>query len=168
MKQSYEKRFGNQISDIRKSIYEMKKTEKALDYFRNKFNCSQAVFTVFGTEYGLSEDDSLRIGCAFGGGMGRQQQTCGAVTGALIALGFKYGKAINDPEEKKQDTYAKTREFFKKFTELNGSVNCLQLLDGLNMNDPADHQKIMDQKLFDLRCEKYVSDAVKIVEELSK
>jgi len=144
----------------------MEKKEKALEYFRNKFNCSQAVFTVFGKEYGLSADDCLKLSCAFGGGMGRQQQTCGAVTGALIALGMKYGKGINDPEEKKQYTYLKTREFFQKFSELNGSVNCRELLDGLDMNDPEDLQKIMELKLFDLKCEKYVADAVKIVDTI--
>jgi C_GCAxxG_C_C family probable redox protein len=144
----------------------MEKQDKALDYFRNKFNCSQAVFTVFGTEYGLSEDDSLRIGCAFGGGMGRQQHTCGAVTGALMALGLKYGKALNDSEEKKQETYSKTREFFRRFTELNGSVNCKVLLEGLDMNDPEDHKIIMERKLFDINCEKYVVDAVNIVETI--
>jgi C_GCAxxG_C_C family probable redox protein len=144
----------------------MGKPEKAVDYFRNKFNCSQSVFTVFGTEQGMSEDDSLKVSCAFGGGMGRQQYTCGAVTGALMALGLKYGKALNDPEEKKQQTYALTREFFQKFTELNGSVNCKVLLEGLDMNDPDDHKTLMDRKLFDLKCEKYVADAVRIVETI--
>ena len=66
----------------------MTKSETALDYFRNKFNCSQAVFAAFGPAYGLSEDSCLKIGCAFGGGMGKQQLTCGAVTGALMALGL--------------------------------------------------------------------------------
>jgi C_GCAxxG_C_C family probable redox protein len=144
----------------------MKKQEHALEYFRNKFNCSQAVFTVFGTDYGLSEDNSLRISCAFGGGMGRQQHTCGAVTGALMAIGLKYGKAFNDHEDKKQETYSKTREFFNRFTELNGSVDCRVLLEGLDMNNPDDHKILMERKLFDLKCEKYVADAVKIVEKI--
>jgi C_GCAxxG_C_C family probable redox protein len=144
----------------------MKRSENAVDYFRKKFNCSQAVFTVFGKDHGLSEDACLKVSCAFGGGMGRQQLTCGAVTGALMALGIKYGKALNDPEEKKQKTYAVTREFFQRFTELNGSVNCKVLLDGLDMNDPDDHKKIMERKLFDIKCEKYVADAVEIVEKL--
>lgn len=144
----------------------MEKREEALDYFRNRFNCSQAVFTVYGKSYGLSEDCCLKISCAFGGGMGRQQHICGAVTGAIMALGLKYGKALNDPEENKQQTYAQTREFFKRFTELNGSVNCKVLLEGLDMNDPDDHQKILERKLFDIKCEKYVSDAVGIVETI--
>jgi C_GCAxxG_C_C family probable redox protein len=144
----------------------MTKSEKAVDYFRNKFNCSQSVFTVFSAESGLNEDDSLRISCAFGGGMGRQQQTCGAVTGALMALGMKYGKALNDPEERKQLTYAKTRELFEEFIKIHGSTNCRDLLEGLNMTDPEEHKKIMEKNLFEINCEQYVASAVRIAEVL--
>jgi C_GCAxxG_C_C family probable redox protein len=146
----------------------MNKEEKAIEYFRNKFNCSQAVFTAFGTENGLSENDCLRLGCGFGGGMGRQQLTCGALTGAVIALGLKYGKALNDPEEKKSETYAMTRELFAKFKELNSSTVCKELLRGLDMNDPDDHKRIMDLKLFETLCEKYVADSVNITQKLMK
>ena len=144
----------------------MNKSEKAIEYFRSKFNCSQSVFTVFGTEHGLSENDCLKTSCAFGGGMGRQQLICGAVTGALMALGVKYGKAMGDPDENKQLTYEKTREFFNEFIRLNGSTSCRELLKGLDMNDPDDHRKIIEQGLFDTLCEKYVTDSVRIVEEI--
>ncbi|HPF03846.1 MAG TPA: C-GCAxxG-C-C family protein [Bacteroidales bacterium] len=144
----------------------MKREEKAMEYFRSKFNCSQSVFTVFGTEHGLSENHCLRTGCAFGAGMGRQQLTCGAVTGALMAIGLKYGKAMGDNDDKKQKTYEKTREFFHEFVKIHGTTSCRELLRGLDINDPADHQKIVDQGLFEILCEKYVTDAVNIVEKL--
>jgi hypothetical protein len=48
----------------------MNKEDKAAEYFRNKYNCSQSVFTVFGTDSGLSEDLCLRTACAFGGATG--------------------------------------------------------------------------------------------------
>jgi C_GCAxxG_C_C family probable redox protein len=144
----------------------MTKEEKALNYFRNKFNCSQSVMTVFGNDFGLSENDSLKISCAFGGGMGRQQHTCGALTGALMVLGLKYGKALNDPEEKKSFTYSKARELFTEFKSLHGSTDCRDLLNGFDMNNADDYKKIKDQKLFDIQCEKYVADAVKIVEKI--
>lgn len=140
----------------------MNRSDKALEYFRNKFNCSQSVFTVYGKEYGLSENDCLKISCAFGGGMGRQQFICGAVTGALMVIGLKYGKGVGDPEEKKQLTYEKTREFFSEFIEHNGSTSCRELLEGYDMNDPDDHRKIVDRGLFEKLCEKYVADAVEI------
>lgn len=146
----------------------MKKADNAVEYFRNKFNCSQAVFTVFGTDYGLSENECMKVACAFGGGMGRQQHTCGAITGAMMALGLKYGKGLNDGEEKKQLTYSKTRELFAEFITLHGSTNCRELLNGLDLNDPEDHKMIIEQKLFDTNCEKYVADSVIIIEKLMK
>jgi len=146
----------------------MDKTKEALEYFRNKFNCSQSVLTPFGTEFNLSADECLKIATAFGGGMGRQQQTCGAVTGALMAIGLKYGKGINDDEVKKQFTYSKTREFFEEFKNIHGSANCRELLDGLDMTDPEEHKIIMERKLFDIKCEEYVASAVKITERLLK
>ncbi|HEX2919885.1 MAG TPA: C-GCAxxG-C-C family protein [Bacteroidales bacterium] len=144
----------------------MEKKEKALKYFRDHFNCSQSVFTVFGTEYGLTENQCLKASCAFGGGMGRQQNVCGAVTGAMMALGIKYGKAMGDTEEKKKETYNYTKELFAEFIKLNGTVNCRELLKGYNMNDPDDHKKIVSLKLFDTYCEKYVVDAVEITEKI--
>jgi C_GCAxxG_C_C family probable redox protein len=146
----------------------MKKTNKAIEYFRNKFNCSQAVFTVFGIDYGLTENDCLKVACAFGGGMGRQQHTCGAVTGAMMALGIKYGKGLNDSEDKKQLTYSKARELFAEFNKLHGTTNCRELLNGLDLNNPEDHEKIIEQRLYDIKCEKYVTDSVIIVEKTMK
>ena len=144
----------------------MDKTNKALDYFRNKFNCSQSVLAAFGPEYGLSEDECLKITTAFGGGMGRQQHICGAISGALMVLGLRYGKGLNDPEEKKSFTYRLTKEFFDEFKRLNGSENCLELLDGLDMNDPDDNKKIVERNYYVIRCEKYVSDAVNILSKI--
>jgi C_GCAxxG_C_C family probable redox protein len=144
----------------------MKKADKAIEYFRNKFNCSQSVFTVFGIDYGISENECLKVSCAFGGGMGCQQLTCGAVTGAMMSLGLKYGKALNDSGEKKQLTYSKTRELFAEFIKLHGSTNCRELLNGLDLNNPEDHKKIIEQRLFDIKCEKYVTDSVIIADKI--
>lgn len=144
----------------------MERSEKALEYFDNKFNCAQSVLVSFAGQLGLSEDEALRVACAFGGGMGRQQYTCGAVTGAAMALGAKFGKGKSDPDEKKQFTYDKTVELFKEFGARNGSTECYRLLNELNMNNDQDLAKITEQNLFHTNCRKYVSDAVKITEQL--
>lgn len=146
----------------------MNKQEQAIKYFRDHFNCSQAVFTVFGKELGLSEDTCLKLSCGFGGGMGRQQKTCGAVTGAMIVLGLKYGKAIGDPEEKKAETYSKVRQLSDEFKNLHGSTCCFKLLNGLDMNDPDENKEIQRLNLFEVNCEKYVRDSVAITEKLMK
>jgi len=46
----------------------MNKVEKSQEYFKNGFNCSQAVFTTFATELGLSEELALKVSTQFGGG----------------------------------------------------------------------------------------------------
>ncbi|MBK8808276.1 MAG: C_GCAxxG_C_C family protein [Bacteroidales bacterium] len=145
----------------------MNNSEKAIEYFRNSFNCSQSVLTPFALNYSLSEDTSLKIACAFGAGMGRQQLTCGAVTGALMVLGLEYGKALNDVDSKKTETYSKTVEFIKKFEEQHKTINCRELLNGLDMNNPSDYQEIIKQDMFKTRCEKYVLSAVQILEQLT-
>jgi C_GCAxxG_C_C family probable redox protein len=144
----------------------MDRSEKALSYFDNKFNCSQSVLTAFADESGLSEEESLRVSCAFGGGMGRQQHTCGAVTGAAMALGLRFGKGKNDNDEKKLQTYDKTVELFDEFTKLNGSTNCRELLNNLNMRDEKELELINEQNLFHTNCRKYVADAVRITENI--
>ncbi len=83
----------------------MNRSEKALFYFDNHFNCAQSVLVVFAEEAGFSEDEALRIATAFGGGIGRQQFTCGAVTGAAMALGLRFGKGKEDHVVKKMITY---------------------------------------------------------------
>jgi len=144
----------------------MSRSEKALDYFDNKFNCAQSVLSAFAEDLGLNEDELLRVACAFGGGMGRQQFTCGALTGAAMVLGLKFGKGKNDCDEKKQLTYDKTVDLFKEFEKLNGATNCFTLLNELSMNDDNDHNSIVEQGLFETKCRKFVADAVELTERI--
>jgi len=145
----------------------MTRKEDAEFYFANAFNCSQAVLTTFGKEMGFTEDQCLKIGCAFGSGMARQQLTCGAVTGALMVIGLLYGRGLNDDISKKEYTFEKTNEFFMEFQKKHGSIVCKELLQGLNMNDPDDLKKIKELDLFQTSCVKYVQDAVGIIERIS-
>ncbi|RCW38922.1 C-GCAxxG-C-C family protein [Marinilabilia salmonicolor] len=144
----------------------MKSTEQSQKYFTQKFNCSQSVFATFAPRLGLTVNDSLKVASAFGAGMGRQQKTCGAVTGALMALGLKYGKGIDGNEDSKLQTYARTKLLFDKFIEMYGSANCRELLDGLDMSNSDDMVCIQKEKMFETRCPKYVAGATQIVEEI--
>jgi len=146
----------------------MTRSEEATRYFSQTFNCAQAVFTVFGKDKGLTEDQCLKIATAFGGGMGRQQHICGAVTGALMALGILEGRGRNDDVSKKDLTYGKVVEFFEEFRKRHGSIICKDLLRGLSMTDPEDQKEIERLKLFSTDCVKYVRDAVEIIGLIEK
>ena len=64
------------------------KVNDAVACFNNGFNCAQAIFTAYCDELGLDEETALKIACGFGAGMGRLQETCGAVSGAYLAIGL--------------------------------------------------------------------------------
>lgn len=142
----------------------MTRTEIARDFFKNNFNCSQSVLCAFAPELGISKESSMKIASAFGAGIARQQLTCGAVTGALMALSLKYGKGLLDDDSRKKQTYEKAAEFMDEFKKRNGSITCRDLLDGLDMT--SDHEKIEAHRLFETKCTGYVKDAVEITERI--
>ncbi len=72
------------------------KTQIALEKFAEGYNCAQSVAYTFAAECGLTEDAALKLSCAFGGGMARTQEVCGAVTGALLVLGLLHGRGARD------------------------------------------------------------------------
>ena len=144
----------------------MGRSEKVLTWFHNKFNCSQSVLVSFADEFGLTEDEALRVASAFGGVMGRQQLTCGALSGAAMALGLSFGKGLNDEYDKKQFTYDRTVELFNQFAKLNGSTNCRNLLNNLDMRSDEEYKIIVEQNLFHVNCMKYIADAVTITEKI--
>lgn len=145
----------------------MTKSEEAIQYFNAGFNCAQSVLAPFGSTYDISEEHCLKVACAFGAGIGRQQQTCGAVTGAAMVLGLHFGKGKHDDNARKLLSYDKTRALFKEFTDKHGSVSCLELLDGLRMNDVADMKKIEELGLHHTKCVKYVGDAAEMAERMT-
>ena len=87
--------------------------------FSEGFSCSQSVLAAFAPEPGLDADAALRVSAAFGGGMGRAGGTCGAVTGALMVLGLRYGPTVADKVAKEQ-TYTQAREFIARFEAASG------------------------------------------------
>ncbi|MGC8804122.1 MAG: C-GCAxxG-C-C family protein [Bacteroidales bacterium] len=143
----------------------MRKVEKAISFYDNRYNCAQSVLAAFAEDYQLPEDLCLRIACAFGAGMGRRQLLCGAVTGALMVLGLKFGKGSNDDEAKKKETYKRTVEFFEKFKQRHGSILCRELLEGLDLNNPDEYRIIEQQNMFQTHCRVYVQSAVTMLED---
>ena len=143
----------------------MKKTEKATSTFKKGFSCSQAVFSTFAKELGADENTVLKLSDAFGGGMGRMALTCGAVTGAFMVFGLKYGRTSADDGEAKQKTANLVREFAQKFEERNKSIVCKELLNcDISTDEGSKYAK--ESNLTATICPKLVTDAVEILEEI--
>jgi C_GCAxxG_C_C family probable redox protein len=143
----------------------MARSGPAQEAFKAGFSCSQAVLTAFSGEFGLRADVANRIACGFGGGMARRSQTCGAVSGALMVIGLKYGKTEIDDKDAKETTYARVNEFCRNFEEEYGSINCRELLD-CDLSTKEGQQKFKDNDYFNQRCMKFVKKACDVLESM--
>jgi C_GCAxxG_C_C family probable redox protein len=139
--------------------------ELACSRFKEGFSCSQAVFSAYAEQLGLDRETALKIAGAFGGGMGRMAQTCGAVTGAFMVIGLKYGAIDAEDKETKEKAYALVREFVDRFTSRHGSIACQDLL-GCDISKSEGEKVAREQKLFETICPKLVKDAAELLEEM--
>lgn len=128
------------------------------------FNCAQAVFTALAEPMGFDRKIALKIAGPFGGGIGRSGETCGAVTGALMALGLKHGFYEPDPQAKER-IYALTREYLHRFRERYGAVACKALI-GVDLSTPEGLQKAREQAIFSTRCNQFIASAIEIADTL--
>ena len=106
----------------------IKYEDKAAENFEGGYNCSQSVLAAMCEELGLEREMALKAACGFGGGMGRQQETCGALSGAIMLIGLKYGKVLPDDNTAKEKTYTLVYELAERFREKHGSTLCRDLL----------------------------------------
>lgn len=135
----------------------MNPIEEAVQLFESGYVCSQAVFAAFSEDFGISKDHALKIGACFGSGM-RKGEVCGACTGALMALGLKYG-------ESKTKSNEICVEFLEEFEKENGSYICRDLL-GCDIATPEGVKYARDNNLFKEVCPKMVESASKITKNL--
>lgn len=142
----------------------MSRVEQAVSCFKEGFSCSQALLSTYGVEFGLDRETALKVSGAFGGGMGRMGETCGAVTGAFMVIGLKYGNTRVDDRQAKEKTYSLVKEFVEKFKSRNGSIACRELL-GCDISTPEGMEIAKEKNLFATLCPKLVSDAAEIIEQ---
>ncbi|QRN82088.1 C_GCAxxG_C_C family protein [Chloroflexota bacterium] len=137
---------------------------EAKDYFAQKYNCSQSTFAPFAKYYGMDQDLAFKIATPFGGGFGHMGEACGAVSGALMALGLAKGNAVVD-REKKHACYHLAAEFQQRFKAEHGSVLCPKLL-GLDIGDPDQLQEARDRNLFAEVCPNYIETAIRLMVDI--
>ena len=143
----------------------MNKAKESASIFNEGFSCSQAVFSTYAVDMGLNREIALKISQAFGGGMGQMGETCGAVTGAFMVVGLKYGRKRADDDEAKIKTYKLVKEFTEKFKARNGTIICRELL-GCDIGTAEGEKIAKNEKLFSSVCPGFVRDAVEILEEI--
>ncbi len=145
----------------------LNKQDRAVQYHQQGYGCAQAVLASFACDFGLDERLALRLATGFGSGMGRMCEVCGALTGAFMVLGLKYGNESTDGTRygsETETTYRLVADVAAKFKQRNGSIYCRELI-GHNLMDPVERAKVVELGLFKTTCRKCILDAVDILEE---
>lgn len=140
-------------------------TEEEVDrLFKEGFDCSQIVLAAVSDKIGITREQAYAAASCFGIGMA-QGETCGAATGAMMAIGFRYGNVKSGDLKTKSDVFARRDEFIRRFSELNGKVRCPDLLG--RRVDTFDELMLLGATTDVFRnCRRYCVNAVKILEEM--
>jgi C_GCAxxG_C_C family probable redox protein len=143
----------------------MNRPERADQLHKQGANCAQSVACAFAEDVGADRAFTLRMATGFGSGMGRTGATCGALTGAFMALGIAYGMKEPSDQAAKERTYGLVAEASRRFRERAGALGCSDLL-GVDLGTPEGRQAAKDRNLFATQCAGYIRTAAEIVEQL--
>ena len=123
-------------------------TRKHLAAERKKTcNCAQAVIATYADIAGITQEQAMALGNAFGSGMGNMEGTCGALTGAAIIVGLATGDKLRSRKV--------MSSIMTKFQERNGATQC-KLLKGVGTGKVlrscedcvADASELLENELF--------------------
>ena len=145
-----------QIGGVCMNAVQPTKSEVAAK-FASGLHCAQCSLCPWAEELGYDEEELCRMAGAFGGGMSRGD-TCGAVTGSLIALGL----ALGGGPETRALIREKTEAFQRAFTERFGSTICRELI-GYDFSVPEDGAKAAESGIVMDLCPQLVCGAVEIL-----
>lgn len=123
-------------------------TRKNLAAERKKTcNCAQAVIATYADMVGITEQQAMNLGNAFGSGMGNMEGTCGALTGAAIIVGLATGDKLRSRKV--------MTKIMTQFQARNGATQC-KLLKGVGTGQVlrscegcvADASELLESELF--------------------
>lgn len=136
----------------------------AVGCFSQGLNCAQALLGTYAEKYGLDRKVALKISSVFGGGIGITGK-CGAVNGALILLGARYGNTSPDEQIALEQSCGLANDFVRVFKARHGSEKCVDLID-CDIDTPEGQKKAHDSDVFQTLCPKFIQNASEILEKL--
>ncbi len=144
----------------------MERSEQAKELFLTGYNCAQAVVLSFADDLKFSKELAQKMAAGFGGGMGKQQKTCGAITGAIMVLGILKGEKVNNNDELKSQAYGSVNELTREFVAEYHTTKCKDLIR-CDLNTPEGSEKFKAENLMETVCAGCVQKSVQIVESIT-
>ena len=143
----------------------MTKVERAVALHAAGSSCSQSVFTVFAEDFGLDAKTAHRIATGLGAGFGRQQRLCGAISGASMVIGLAMGNEDGSDAAAKERTYEAVYDFIEQVRDEFGAADCRDLLEGIDLRDPAGKAAYKERGLSDRVCNPIIRRCVELLEK---
>ena len=142
-------------------------TNRATEHMANGLVCAESVLLATCQEFGIEVDDRIipKIAYAFAGGIGNTGSVCGAVTGAIMAIGLikDRGKTM----EEMMEVIGLAAEFRKRFEAEMNTISCRELT-GLDLTKPDEIEILVKSDVAQEVCFPAVAAAHRLVVELLK
>lgn len=149
---------------LRRHFVSLSRSQRALELFSQSYNCAQSVFAACAAN-GLSEAQRLALAAPFGGGIARQGEICGALTGALLALGEAAGEAMAaDPVAGRNALYERAQQLTADFRSAHGSILCRELT-GCILNTEDGQRSYKERGLHQNLCHNIVASTAELADK---
>jgi C_GCAxxG_C_C family probable redox protein len=145
------------------------KVDKFLPMYRS---CALSSFAALNEQFKLGADNkTLRALMPFTGGLALRGETCGAVSGSLLALGYFF----ESMDQKESQTPGSSIEhggmFFERFTKEFGSTRCKEVLEhqygrSFDFLNPEEQKMFMEASEKSNKCMEVVKKAAFIAGEI--
>lgn len=140
----------------------MSRQERAKELFLQGYNCCQAIVAANADKLGIETETLMKLASPFGGGLARQREVCGVVSGMCMVAGILKGSA--DPADK-AEVYKRIQGLCEQFRQEAGSIICRDLLRGVEVR-PGLEPEARTAEYYERRpCPELCALAQKILEQ---
>jgi len=145
--------------------------KKAIENLNLSGNCAQSSFATLQDQFGLESEDILKALTPLPG-LALRGEACGAVVGALMALGLVYGRDELSKQRSYLASVSSARKFCSEFEKEYGSTSCANILENemgkkYNLADSKESKNYLSAG-GQAVCGKVVAQAVVIASKIIK
>ncbi len=145
--------------------------EKAVKYMPMYRSCAVGSFAALNEQFKLKGDQALRALMPFTGGVAMRGETCGAVSGSLLAMGFVFEPNNQQEMAKAGSSLKYAGLFFDRFTNAFGSTRCKGVLKhqygrSYDFLNPEEKKLFMEASQKNNKCMEVIKKAVCIAGDI--
>jgi C_GCAxxG_C_C family probable redox protein len=128
--------------------------------------CAETTYLVLCEAYGVGDPADSSPAMALNGGIAYSGGTCGAISGAALALGLLAGRRIDDHRTAKRVARELTMRLMEGFLAEHGAIDCRDLI-GIDLRAPGGHVAFIRSGAWQGPCMRQVETAIRAAAPLA-